>query len=180
MVIEDLRIHLKVKHPLYGYGEVKSIGEKTAEILFNDGMKTVEPSSSHLELAEPQASVTSLQMPLSELVRGVIDSVVEKLDLKKGVADEIVDQLGARWQNGQLILKPADASLQSKEVPLETFFHKIVMIRDNLRILEQKINSNKVLNDAEKVEWQQYVTRCYGSMTTFNILFKSKDGQFGG
>ena len=75
-------------------------------------------------------------------------------------------------------MQPAERSLQSKEVPLETFFHKIVMIRNNLRVLAQKVNRSNKLSDADKVDLQQYITRCYGSLTTFNILFKNKDDQF--
>jgi hypothetical protein len=88
--------------------------------------------------------------------------------------------LGPRWDGGTLILQPKDTSLQSKEVPIDTFFHKIVMLRDRLRVLEQKINAHKVLSESEKIDLQQYITGIYGSLTTFNVLFRETHHQFKG
>ena len=79
-----------------------------------------------------------------------------------------------------MVLKPGDEDLKSKEIPVETFFHKIVMLRDRLRVLEQNINSHNKLSDEDKVNLQQYITRCYGSLTTFNVLFDRKEDWFKG
>jgi hypothetical protein len=87
-------------------------------------------------------------------------------------------ELGARWKGGEMVLKPGDPKLASKSMPIETFFHKIVMVRDRLRVMEAQINGHKVLTDIEKVELQQYITRIYGSLTTFNILFHEKSEHF--
>ncbi len=87
-------------------------------------------------------------------------------------------ELGARWKGGEMLLKPGDPKLASKSMPIETFFHKIVMVRDRLRVMEAQINGHKVLTDNEKVELQQYITRIYGSLTTFNILFQAKSDHF--
>ena len=90
-----------------------------------------------------------------------------------------VVHLGDRWKGGKLVMEPKDPKLASKEIPIDVFFHKIVMVRDRLRVMEQKINASK-LDDLDKVDLQQYITRIYGSLTTFNILFKLKEQQFEG
>ncbi len=88
--------------------------------------------------------------------------------------------LGDKWKKGMMILKPGDDTLKEKEIPIETFFHKIVMLRDRLRVMEQKINASKNLSDEEKIDVQQYITRIYGSLTTFNVLFKLRIDNFEG
>ena len=176
MKIDMLHIGMKVRHPQHGVGVVKSLTEQTAEIAFDDAARTIAPASSDLQPAEATATLSELQMPLANLIRDTAQAVVEALGLEK--ADVLVEGLATRWQRGTLFMQPADSSLQPKEVPLETFFHKIVMIRNNLRVLEQKVNASDKLSDADKFDLQQYITRCYGSLTTFNILFKNKDDQF--
>jgi len=175
--IQSLHIGMKVLHPRYGVGVVKSLTEHTADITFDDAPRTLAPETSGLTSAEPTATVTELQVPLAQLIRETTESVVDALGFQK--EDSIVEGLANRWQRGTLVMQSADTSLQPKEVPLETFFHKIVMIRNNLRVLEQKVNASDKLSDADKFDMQQYITRCYGSLTTFNVLFKKKEDQFG-
>ena len=128
-------------------------------------------------MAEPVAQLSELQVPLDTLIRQTTKAVVEALGLEEARFDcrrprgPLAKRDHASATCGQLLLQP-------KDIPLETFFHKIVMIRNNLRVLEQKVNASDKLSDAEKFDLQQYITRCYGSLTTFNILFKNKEDQF--
>jgi len=176
MNIETLHIGMKVRHPQYGVGEVRAVSEHTAEIRFGETVRTISPETAELEPAEAQVAITGLSIPLAQFIQQIVAETIEKLGVEK--PDSAPVELGARWHNGRLVLHPADPALQTKEIPLEVFFHKLVMMRNQLRVLEQKINSNQKLTEAEKIELDQYVTRCYGSMTTFNLLFKDKQGQF--
>jgi hypothetical protein len=176
MKIEALHLGMRVRHPQYGVGVVKGVSETTADIQFDDGKRALAPEPSGLEPAEPQAAIRGLELPLAQFIQQTVAAAIDKLGLEK--PDSATGQLGARWQKGRVVLHPSDPALQTKEVPLETFFHKVVMVRNQLRVLEQKINAHDKLTDGEKVDMQQYITRCYGSLTTFNVLFKEKEDQF--
>lgn len=105
----------------------------------------------------------------------------ELMDLFREASGDTADApLAAKWEGGVIQLVPGKTDLQGKELPIDTFFHKIVMVRDRLRTLEQKLNAHPKLSDAEKVEMQHYITRVYGSLTSFNVLFRDRDDQFAG
>jgi hypothetical protein len=178
MKIEALHVGMKIRHPQYGIGTIKTIAEHTAEIRFDDGVKTISPEASGVEPEETQIAITGLHQPLKTLISDLVQATVRELGLEK--PDTLLEDMGARWHKGRLVMHPADPTLQPKEVPIDVFFHKIVMMRNNFRVLEQKINGNDKLSDAEKVELQQYNTRCYCSMPTFNVLFRNKEDQFRG
>lgn len=163
----------RVDHERYGEGIISKEGVTNYEIYFARGGKMdIRKDSEELTILEAVEGSQGSQVDL-KAVEEMITSVLEKYD----ALNERVP-LGDRWQGGNMILQPADSSLQSKEIPLEAFFHKIVMLRDRLRVLEQHINAHEKLNDAEKVDLQQYISRCYGSLTTFNLLFREKDHYF--
>jgi hypothetical protein len=173
---ESMHVGMKVQHPEYGVGTVKSVSEHFADIRFDSGLKTLAPEQCDLKPAEAQAELNGLTLPLTTIISETVAAMVHELGLERD--ETIVEKFAARWQKGTLVLRPADPTVLSKETPLEVFFHKIVMVRNNLRVLEQKINAHEKLSDGEKVEMQQYITRCYGSLTTFNILFKDKEDHF--
>ena len=164
-----------VKHPRYGNGVI-SLDKITAwEIYFEKGGKLeISKRNEELEIVEASNAPARSGLSLNEIEK-VLTYVLEKYN---GLQSTV--ELGERWRGGTLIVKPQNPELQSKEIPVEGFFHKIVMVRDRLRVLEQNINSNSALADSEKVDLQQYITRIYGSLTTFNFLFADNKNFFVG
>ncbi len=161
-----------MKHPAYGDGVIIRLHKVAYEVCFIlYGIKAVGKEYNKWEIVEVVPPTESVSFSEAE------KSLIKILRTFSDVTEEV--PLSDRWKDGTLILKSADEDLKSKEIPIETFFHKIVMVRDRLRVMEQRINSSK-LTDQEKVNLQQYITRIYGSLTTFNILFKYKDDAFVG
>ena len=171
----NLGIGSRIEHPKYGKGVVVDMDTEFYSIWFKDGNDTrgIARNFEGLQVLE-KTSADVVPITLEDVKKAIALVIEEKSDLQETVL------LGSRWNDGTLILKPADTSLQPKEVPIETFFHKIVMLRDRLRVMEQKINAHSKLTDEEKVEMQQYISRIYGSLTTFNVLFKNTEEQFKG
>jgi len=169
-----LGVGTRLQHTQFGPGVIVGVRYATYIISFiHHGIKEVDKTDSHLD--EIIAENVTVEV---ETVSAVEKSLLKILRQWSDVS-EIVP-LGDKWISGTLLLQTADKTLKPKEIPIDDFFHKIVMLRDRLRVLEQNINSNKKLSDEEKVNIQQYITRCYGSLTTFNVLFKNKEQWFVG
>ncbi len=170
----NLGIGTRLQHPHYGPGVIVGIRYASYLISFiHHGVKELEKTDDKLEEIIPE-NVSAEIETYSEAEK----SLLKILRLWGGITENV--PLGEKWTNGTLLLQPADKSLKPKEIPIEDFFHKIVMLRDRLRVLEQNINSSKNLSDEEKVNIQQYITRCYGTLTTFNVLFRNKEQYFVG
>ncbi len=175
--MKELTVGTRVDHPKYGEGIISKNTPLTYKIIFVRGGE-VEFSKMNIqfEVIEENESVESNQPSLN---LKEFEKVLKYILDQHNAIEHKVD-LGKKWEGGTMILQPANLELKPKEMPIETFFHKIVMMRDRLRVLEQNINSHKVLTDEEKVSLQQYITRIYGSMTSFNILFDDKEDYFVG
>jgi hypothetical protein len=173
--MEELSVGSRVDHPRYGEGIVSKNNLTAYEIFFEHGGK--------MEITKRNTDLTVLtkneDAPKSGISINEIEKVMSYVLDKYASLNEVVP-LGEKWVGGTMLLQPANKSLQPKEIPVEVFFHKIVMLRDRLRVLEQNINSHSVLTDEEKIDLQQYITRIYGSLTTFNILFNDKEHYFVG
>lgn len=169
-----LGIGTRLQHTQYGPGVIVAVRYATYLISFiHQGLKEIDKADTDLDEIIPENATAEIETT-SELEK----SLLNILRQWNGFGEVV--PLGDKWKGGNMILQPADKSLKPKEIPVEAFFHKIVMLRDRLRVLEQNINSHKVLSDEDKVNMQQYITRIYGSLTTFNVLFKDKDNQFVG
>ena len=167
-----LGIGSRVKHPAYGAGVIIGITNAAYKVCFIQyGIKSLGKEYKSWDIVEEIND--DGELTYNTLEKSLIKILSSWSDISKTV------DLGDKWTGGKLILEPGDDSLKSKELPIDTFFHKIVMVRDRLRVMEQRINSSK-LTDEEKVNLQQYITRIYGSLTTFNVLFKYKDDHFVG
>lgn len=169
-----LGIGTRLQHTQYGPGVIVGIRYAAYLISFiHHGIKEIDKTDTNLDEIIPEN--VSLEV---ETVSETEKSLLKILRLWNGVSELV--PLGDRWKGASLLLQPYDKTQKPKEIPVEDFFHKIVMLRDRLRVLEQNINSNKKLSDEDKVNMQQYITRCYGSLTTFNLLFKNKEQWFVG
>jgi len=170
----NLGIGTRLQHTQNGPGVIVGVRYATYIISFiNTGIKEIEKTDIGLDEIIPENVTVEL-----ETVSDVEKSLLKILRMWSDV-NEIVP-LGDRWKGGTMLLQPADKTQKAKEVPIDIFFHKIVMLRDRLRVMEQQINAHKLLSDEDKVNLQQYITRIYGSLTTFNVLFKNKENWFVG
>lgn len=169
-----LGVGTRLQHTLYGPGVIVAVRYATYLISFiNHGVKEIDKHDDKLEEIIPEHVSAEL-----ETVSDVEKSMLKILRLWGGFNEMV--PLGDRWIGGTMILQPADKSQKAKELPIDVFFHKIVMLRDRLRVMEQQINAHKLLTDEDKVNLQQYITRIYGTLTTFNVLFRDKEHWFVG
>ncbi|RPG34632.1 MAG: hypothetical protein CBB72_006655 [Muricauda sp. TMED12] len=167
-----LGISSRINHPEYGKGVVTNVSSKHYWVTFLEkGLETIDLDAEFEVIEGVEDEVDSVSF------FDVETSLVKILEKWSDTHEKVA--MADKWKGGNLVLEPGD-STANKEMPIETFFHKIVMVRDRIRVMEQKINSSKNLDDQEKVDLQQYITRIYGSLTSFNVLFKTKSDHFVG
>lgn len=167
-----LGVGSRVRHPAYGEGVIIKLYKAAYDVTFmSQGLKSVGREFSGwdvIEAIEPEEAVSFNEAE---------EALVRILRTYNAIPE--TTQLGDKWDGGTLVLKPGEEGMATKEMPIDTFFHKIVMVRDRLRVMEQRINSSS-MTDEEKVNLQQYITRIYGSLTSFNVLFRRKEDHFSG
>ena len=174
MTDKELGIGSRIKHPEFGAGVVINAKAKTYTVVFIErGRIEVSKAYNALEVieeAEPDTDLVSLTQ-----IETILTNIIKRYsDVQQTVP------MGQKWTGGKIVLYPGQANLQPKEIPVDVFFNKIIMLRDRLRVMEQRINAHDKLTEEDKVNLQQYLTRIYGSLTTFNVLFKNPEDHFVG
>ncbi len=166
-----LGIGSRIKHSDHGVGVITNISAKYYWVTFLDkGLETIDLDEEIeiIEALEDEVDTVSF-FEVEKIFKNLLEKYSD-IGPKVSIAD--------KWKGGKIVLEPGTQT-QNKEIPIDTFFNKIIMVRDRLRVMEQKINSSN-LEQTEKIELQQYITRCYGSLTTFNVLFKNQSDYFVG
>lgn len=167
-----LGIGSRINHSEFGKGVITNVSSVHYWVTFMDkGLETIAIDSEFEVIEALQDDVDTVSF------FDVESSLVKILEKWSDTHEKVA--IADKWRKGKLVLEPGDSSA-NKEIPIDTFFHKIVMVRDRIRVMEQKINSSKNLDDQEKIDLQQYITRVYGSLTSFNVLFKAKSDHFVG
>ncbi|MFL1012735.1 hypothetical protein [Flavisericum labens] len=167
-----LGIGSRIDHPEYGKGVVTNVTSQHYWVTFiEDGLETIDLDSDFEVIEAADGDVDTISF--SE-----VESSLVQILKKWSDASEIVP-ISDKFKGGKLILQPEEESLKPYELPIDKFFHKIIMVRDRLRVMEQRINASD-LDEQQKIDLQQYITRIYGSLTSFNVLFKSKTHHFVG
>ena len=168
-----LGIGSRINHTDHGFGVVTNVTSDLYWVTFQkNGLETITFDDNFEVIDAVEDEVDSISFY-------EVESTLRKLLKEYSDISEVVT-IADKYKGGKLILEPKDTNLSSKEIPIDTFFHKVVMVRDRIRVMEQKINSNKTLDDQDKIDLQQYISRIYGSLTTFNVLFKLKSDHFSG
>lgn len=168
-----LGIGSRIKHTTLGLGVVTNVTSEMYWVTFIEGgLETITFDDDYevIDAVEDEVDTVSFY----EVEKSLRDLLKRYSDIS-----EIVP-IADKWKGGTMTLTPKDRSLSGKDIAIETFFHKIVMVRDRIRVMEQKINASKTLDDQDKIDLQQYITRIYGSLTTFNVLFKNNSQSFKG
>ncbi len=172
MIDQDLGIGSRLHHPEFGDGVVINVKTKTYTVVFfQRGQIEISKTYNALELIEAVEPDTDL-VSMADIERSLINIIKKYSDIQETVP------MGNRWLGGKIIMQPGDTGMKPKEVPIDVFFNKIIMLRDRLRVMEQRINAHDKLTEEDKVNLQQYLTRIYGSLTTFNVLFKNNEDHF--
>ena len=170
---QQIGIGTRISHPEFGKGVIIQISTEAFEIIF------IEHGWRKILRSFPDLEIIDIMEPDRDMISfAEVESMMIKVLRRFSDVQETIE-LGDKWVGGKMILEPGRADLSTKEIPIDGFFHKIVMVRDRLRVMEQRINSSS-MTDEEKVNLQQYITRIYGSLTTFNVLFQFKSDHFSG